>query len=365
MCTDFIISAKDGAFINGRTMEFAEDLRSNIFFRKAGYRFLNENRPSRAQFIWTGKYSYVGVNALGLDCVSDGINTEGLSGGALWLPESEYPESTNPANTISNLDFLQWLLSSFSSCNEVVLAMGKIVDEESPLNTFFEYKDSIYFQPQVQVTPISYQELDRSGPSGIYPIHFPLHDKTGHSIVIEFINGKVRIYNNPVHTCTNSPEFPFHMNNLRNYVNLQKENVKSATLQGYDFTSTGNGSGLKGLPGDPTPPSRFIKTAFTSGFVNQGKDSNEALNIGFHIMNTVDIPKGLVVEPQNEGAGEDYTQWVASKDLTNGVFCIRFYELSQVTAITLNDVDWDEKDGKCYRPEAISPYNIKLTEVSR
>ena len=85
------------------------------------------------------------------------------------------------------------------------------------------------------MTPISYRELYPNGPAGIYPIHFPLHDKTGHSIVIEFVNKKVHIYNNPVHTCTNSPEFPFHMNNLRNYVSLQRENVKSATLQGNDL----------------------------------------------------------------------------------------------------------------------------------
>ena len=140
MCTDFIISAKDSAFINGRTMEFAEDLKSNLFFRKAGYRYLNENRPERAQFIWTGKYSYIGVNALGLDCVSDGMNTEGLSGGALWLPESDYLAETNPSNTISNLDFLQWVLSSFSSCNEVVLAMGKTIDVDNKLNTFLSMR---------------------------------------------------------------------------------------------------------------------------------------------------------------------------------------------------------------------------------
>ncbi|MEI8631476.1 linear amide C-N hydrolase [Vibrio sp. PP-XX7] len=52
---------------------------------------------------------------------------------------------------------------------------------------------------------------------------FPLHDRTGHSIVIEFIDGKAHIYNNPVHVCTNAPEFPHHISNLRNFVNLSNK----------------------------------------------------------------------------------------------------------------------------------------------
>ncbi|MEI8631477.1 hypothetical protein P4S72_03805 [Vibrio sp. PP-XX7] len=67
----------------------------------------------------------MGVNAYGVDMVSDGLNTEDYPAGRLWLPESRYPEGTIPAKTITNVDFLQWVLSSFATCNEVIIAMGE------------------------------------------------------------------------------------------------------------------------------------------------------------------------------------------------------------------------------------------------
>jgi hypothetical protein len=52
------------------------------------------------------------------------------------------------------------------------------------------------------------------------PIHIAVHDTAGNNIVIEFIEGKVNVYDNPIGVMTNAPTFDWHLTNLRNYVNL-------------------------------------------------------------------------------------------------------------------------------------------------
>lgn len=60
--------------------------------------------------------------------------------------------------------------------------------------------------------------------SGIVPdLHVKVHDTSGACITIQPRGGKLVVYDNPVRVLTNSPEFPWHLNNLNNYLNLTAE----------------------------------------------------------------------------------------------------------------------------------------------
>ena len=72
----------------------------------------------------------------------------------------------------------------------------------------------------------------------------------------------MNVYESKVGVLTNSPEYPWHLVNLRNYVNLRPEPAASVELGGEKLTPVGSGSGLLGIPGDYTPPSRFVRAAF-------------------------------------------------------------------------------------------------------
>lgn len=61
--------------------------------------------------------------------------------------------------------------------------------------------------------------------SGVPPLHLVLHDRTGDAVVIEWVDGKRQVYDNPIGVATNSSPFDWHLINLRNYVNQTATDV--------------------------------------------------------------------------------------------------------------------------------------------
>ena len=161
-------------------------------------------------------------------------------------------------------------------------------------------------------------------------LHYTINDKTGAGIIIEFTNKGRTVYENTVGVCTNSPPYDFHMINLRNYVELDKTTHEPLNLGGDVFKPIGQGSGLLGTPGDLTPLSRLVRAATLTHFADPVKTSDEAVNLAFHMLNTVDIPQGV--------ASEDYTNWIVAKDLTHKALYYRTYNDLTVRVIYLDKV---------------------------
>jgi penicillin V acylase-like amidase (Ntn superfamily) len=316
MCTDFLLAAADRSVVNGRSMEFGLNLKSRPFVRRRGevMRSPTPKKPrARDGLRWTVKYGYVGMNALGLSSVVDGMNERGLSVGTLWLPGSEYQQVKHPGRALSVLLVNDWLLGTCASVTDVKKML--------PTVEVWAYK------------PME-QKLD--------PLHFAVHDARGHSIVIEYTGGKLHIYDNPIATLTNAPVFPWHLENVRNYVGLTPWDVVEEKVNGKKFTPTGHGSGLRGIPGDFTPPSRLIRTLFLMSAANhRAKNGQAARNLALHILNDIDIPKGVVRYKSARGKiGDDYTQWAAVKDLTRLLYDYRRYEDLDLRRIDLNKIDF-------------------------
>ena len=53
---------------------------------------------------------------------------------------------------------------------------------------------------------------------------------------------------------------------------------------------------MLGMPGDFTPPSRFVRAVAFSHSVLQPKTGDDAVLEAFHILNNFDIPKGAARE---------------------------------------------------------------------
>lgn len=209
------------------------------------------------------------------------MNEKGLAGGALYFPDfASYtaPEKADPSTALAPWEFLSWVLSNFSTVAEVKAAIDKAVIVDLPA-------------PMVNFT---------------LPFHFPIHDATGASIVIEPIDGKLKVYDNPMGVLTNSPTFDWHLNNVRNYVKMSPVAVDPLKIGGKTFTPFGQGSGLLGIPGDPTPPSRFIRALGYAASAKQLPDGPQTVRLVEHIMNNFDIPIGFI-DSAAKGGELEYT----------------------------------------------------------
>lgn len=129
----------------------------------------------------------------------------------------------------------------------------------------------------------------------VAPLHWIVYDQSGNCLVIEKRKEGLFFLDNPIGILSNSPNFEWHMLNLRNYLGLSPVQYEEANWNSVILTSFGQGGGTFGLPGDYTPPSRFIKAAFMKSFVALPQNQSECVNTFFHLAETVSIPKGIVV----------------------------------------------------------------------
>lgn len=305
-CTAVDLAATDGSVIAGRTMEWAFDMKWQLVSQPKGTE-LTLVAPKALDLPAhkvTTKYSVVGVNAgiIPGGALLDGQNSEGLSMSGNFLPGfTQYQSVTKDDKQYQTvLTFGSWALGSFATVGELRAA----------LKTMKVWADDTL-------------------PTGPTPatIHFVFVDRSGAGIVVEYVGGEVQIHDNVAHVLTNSPTYDWHLNNVRNYLSLTTVGVPSREVGDVNVTELGQGGGLLGLPGDYTPPSRFVRATVLRHNVSEPKDARAAAQAVAHILNNVDIPLGIAQFRQKDGTlGADYTQWVVVKDLTNNRLMIADYD---------------------------------------
>lgn len=123
--------------------------------------------------------------------------------------------------------------------------------------------------------------------------------------------------------------------------------VVHARTRSLTLEPTGQGSGMLGLPGDFTPPSRFVRAVAFSQSVFPSKTGYDAVIEAFHILNQFDIPKGSARDGTKDANGNvqaDYTLWTAASDPKARRYYFRTYDNSQIRVIDLMSMDLDAKD---------------------
>jgi choloylglycine hydrolase len=224
-CTGIRLIAADGSVVHARTLEFAIDIHSNVLVIPRGYERTATAPDDKAGLKWKAKYASVGASALGLPILVDGLNEAGLAVGLFYFPTTAgyMPYSPGDAGkAIAPWELGSWLLDNFASVDEVKANIGAIV---VPATVFKGWG----FAP---------------------PVHAIVHDASGKSVVIEYVGGKLNLYESPLGVITNSPGFDWQMTNLRNYVNFSLDNVHPVQLGPVKLEPFGQGSGMLGMPGE-------------------------------------------------------------------------------------------------------------------
>ena len=321
-CTGIQLIAEDGTVVYARTMEFGNDIQSDVIMIPRGYARVGTTPDGKEGLKWKAKYASVGANGVGLPVLFDGLNEKGLAAGMFYFPTSAgYMPYTaaDAGKTIAQWEVGSWILENFASVEEVKANIGNIV---VPAVVFCGWG----FAPEA---------------------HYIVHDASGKSIVIEYVGGKLNVHDNPLGVLTNSPTFDWHMTNLRNYLNFSMTNAPPVQLGSVKLLPTGQGSGMLGLPGDFTPPSRFVRAVAFSQSVFKPKTGDDAVLEAFHVLNQFDIPKGAAREHEKDAHGNvlaDYTLWTSANDLKAKRFYFRTYENSQIRMVDLMKMKLDAKD---------------------
>jgi choloylglycine hydrolase len=315
-CTDFLVKAKDGSCVVGRSMEWGLDLASYVCLYPRGEARSSQSPDGKPGVKWTSKYGYLALDCHNMPIAVDGMNEKGLSVGLLWLPGTVYQDvpADHPEVALSMIDIGHWMLGEFSTVEEVKEAMKGVRVWAPALADW----------------------------GGNPTAHLSIHDAEGHSAVIEFIDGQQKIYdNNSIQVLTNAPTFDWHKTNIRNYIKLSPESTRSVSLGDTVLASPGQGGGFLGIPGDWTPPSRFVRTTAMLSFAKPASNATEGVSLAVHLLNAVDIPLGTIRENAKDFEHSDYTQWIVIKDLNNQVFYFRSYDNSTLRAIDMKKLDFD------------------------
>jgi choloylglycine hydrolase len=328
-CTGIRIVAQDGSVVYARTLEFGSDLKSQVLFVPRQYEFAGTTASGKPGLTWNGKFAAVGLNAYGFNLLIDGVNEHGLAAGGFYMPGYADYQQINPeeeSQAIAPWELITWILTNFTNVDEVRAALPGIKVAAAPL----------------------------AGREGVPPLHFVAHDESGKSLVIEYVDGKLFTYDNPIGVITNSPTFDWHTTNLRNYINLSATNVPAIELSGVKLSQFGQGSGLKGLPGDFTPPSRFVRAVALSQDAFPGERVEDAVRTAFHILDSFDIPRGVVRPAEGENAPYECTQWTSASNLKERTYYFHTYDNRRIRSVVLANFPLDHQ----------APITIPLDDTS-
>jgi len=301
-CTSIRIKTEDGLVFYARTFEGGVDFQNGLAVIPKGTVYqgtLPDNTPKGLK--WTTKYGMVGLTAFKMPLFSDGLNEQGLVVANLMFPGYAEYESFDPGKaniTLAHFELATWLLSNFGNVAEVRQAIGRVRVCEGP-------------------TVVA---------GFVLPLHFAVHDAQGDCLVIEYVKGKLHTYDNPLGVATNSPPFDWMTTYLNNFINLTPDNVPKRELRGMTLKQFGQGSGMIGLPGDFTPPSRLVRMVALTQAALPVKGAEAGLNLAMTIINNVDVPKGAAREKAEKGVIMDYNQWTVAVDLAGKRYYFHTYD---------------------------------------
>lgn len=289
-CTRVVYKGEDNLILTARSMDWKEDIKSNIWVFPRGMDRDGAVGPNSLK--WKSKYGSVITSAYDISS-TDGINEKGLVANLLWLAESEYPTWNQKTPGLTIAAWVQYVLDSFATVDEAVKALEK--------QTFEIVSDKM--------------------PDGsrMATLHLSISDALGDNAIFEYIGGKLVIHHDKSYqVMTNSPIFD-----------------KQLALNEY-WKEIG---GTVMLPGTNRAADRFVRASFYTNAIPKTSDTRIGVASVFSVIRNCSVPFGISTPDQPNISS---TRWRSVSDHKNLVY---FYE-SVLTPNTfwleLKDIDFSE-----------------------
>jgi choloylglycine hydrolase len=237
----------------------------------------------------------------------DAINEHGVGCIALSFPESaRYSDPRMGRLNLASYEVIQYIMARAESIGDARLILDRI-----------------------NVTRHAFR--DELPPS---PLHWFISDGE-RSLVLECTEDGAQVYENSVGVLSNEPTFPYHMTNLRNYLNLT--HGEAVARWGEGLTPYSRGMGAIGLPGDSSSASRFVRAAFNASSA-KAPDGTDGMAVARHVLGSVEQIYGTV----EVGGRLEYTQYTSVADMRSLNYSVRTYAGGCAT-VSLGDLPLDER----------------------
>lgn len=297
MCTS--ISMDIGGFCFGRNMdiEFVLPVQTVITPRRYPFKFRRGGALAE-------HYAFIGSAVIkqGYPLYCDAMNEFGLCMAGLSFPDNVYLRGHSTEKIeVTPFELIPWVLGSCCDISQAVSLLSRTIIVDEPFNAD---------------TPNT-------------PLHWHIADKNG-ALVVECTADGMKLHNDPVGVMTNNPPFDFHLQNLRQYVDITAEYPKSRYLGKYELSPFGRGFGAIGLPGDFSPPSRYVRAAFLKNNSVCGEDESSRISQLFHVLDNVAMPRGSVLTADGR---EELTAY--SCCMSEGVYYYKTYVNSRICAVDM------------------------------
>ncbi len=289
-CSRVLWSDSGQGVVVGRTMDWFEDTKTNLWILPRGME--RNGGVGKNSMHWRAKYGSL-VAPIYDFASSDGINEKGLNANLLYLVESDYGKRDPLLPGMSISLWAQFFLDNFATVEEAVRSMRD--------------------HPFQLVTSV----IGNTGKPG--SAHLSLSDPSGDSAVVEFIDGKIKIYHGKQYqVMTNSPPYDQQLENLKKY-------------QGF--------GGSLPLPGSSQAADRFVRAAaYLLGLpVPQSFQENIAYLLS--VMRNVSAPFG-VSEPGKPNISA--TRWRTVADMTHRVYFFESTLSPNIVWVSLDRLDFKE-----------------------
>ena len=292
-CTRVVYQGDNNMIITGRTMDWKEDTRSNIWIFPRGME--RNGEVGKDPMRWKSKYGSVITSAYDI-CSTDGMNEKGLVANLLWLAESSYPQWNGERPALSIAAWVQYMLDNFATVDEAVAEVEK--------NTFDVVSDMM--------------------PDGtrMATLHLSISDATGDNAIFEYVDGKLDIHHSKAYqVMTNSPKY-------------------SSQLAINDYWK--EVGGLQMLPGTNRSSDRFVRASFYVHAIPQTPDARIAVPSVLSVMRNVSVPFGITTPDKPHISS---TRWRSVCDQKNKVYYFDNVLTPNLFWLDLKEIDFSPKAG--------------------
>lgn len=303
MCT--AISFLQNHHFFGRTLDYELSYGEGVTITPRHFPFHFRNGE-----VSESHYAMIGMATVaeGYPLYYDATNEKGLSmAGLLFSGNAVYSANVSDAGTVASFECIPWVLSKCATTQEAreLLSRVRITDEAF------------------------------NGKLPPSPLHWMVADKNS-SIVIESLKDGVHIHENPVGVLTNNPPFDYHMLHLTEYLQLTDKPPCNTLYSETPLQPYSRGMGAIGLPGDYSSASRFVKAVFAKNHAAFGKTLEEEIMQHFHVLRTVEVPRGNVTLSNGK---QVITVYTSCCDTEKEVYYYSTYENSAIFCVDMHAED--------------------------